>query len=104
MIDLWMNGFTSFSVKPLRIMMYLGIIFALIGFCSGVVVIVKRLLGLVAIAGYSSLMAVMLFMFGVLIFFMGLIGEYVGRIYISLNNSPQYVIKEHVESKFAKEE
>lgn len=44
-------------------------------------------------------MSVNLFMFGVLFFFMGLLGEYVGRIYISLNKAPQYVVKEYQESE-----
>ena len=46
--------------------------------------------------GYSSLMAVQLFSSGVIMLILGMIGEYIGRIYISLNNSPQYVIREKI--------
>ncbi len=99
MIELWLNGFTSFSVKPLRIMTILGGLIAVIGFAYGIVIIVKKLINPDISAGYSSIMSVMLFMFGLLFFFMGLVGEYVGRIYISLNKSPQFVIKNYTESK-----
>lgn len=99
MIELWLNGFTSFSVKPLRVMSWIGILVAMIGFLYGFVIIVEKMLGYNIQAGYSSLMAVMLFMFGVLFFFMGLLGEYVGRIYISLNRAPQFVVKDYKESK-----
>lgn len=99
MIELWLNGFTSFSVKPLRIMSWIGILVAMMGFLYGFVIIVEKMLGYNIQAGYSSLMAVMLFMFGVLFFFMGLLGEYVGRIYISLNRAPQFVVKDYKESK-----
>lgn len=95
MIELWLNGFTSFSVKPLRLMSKIGILVAMIGFLYGVYIIVHRLIEPTMVVGYSSIMAVNLFMFGVLFFFMGLIGEYVGRIYISLNKAPQFVIKDY---------
>lgn len=99
MINLWMNGFTSFSVKPLRIMTYLGIIVAVMGFIYGVYTVVRKFVDPTMVAGYSSIMAINLFMFGLLFFFMGLIGEYVGRIYMSLNKAPQFVIKDYKESE-----
>ena len=99
MIELWLNGFTSFSIKPLRVMTWIGCILSLVGFVSGVVVVVRKILDPSIPAGYSSTMAVMLFLFGMVFFFMGLIGEYVGRIYISLNRAPQFVIKEMKKSK-----
>ena len=95
MIALWLNGFTSFSVKPLRLMSIIGIIVALIGFIFGIVTIVRKIVDPTMLVGYSSIMTVNLFMFGVLFFFMGLIGEYVGRIYISLNKAPQFVVKDY---------
>lgn len=103
MIDLWVNGFTSFSIKPLRVMIWTGMIVAILGFIYGIVTIVKKIIDPTMIAGYSSLMAVMLFMFGIMLFFMGLIGEYVGRIYMSLNKAPQFVIKEYQESEVMKD-
>ena len=99
MIELWLNGFTSFSVKPLRIMSVIGIIVAILGIFYGLFVIISKLVDPSINAGYSSIMAIMLFMFGVLFFFMGIIGEYVGRIYISLNKAPQFVVRQYNESE-----
>ena len=99
MIELWLNGFTSFSVKPLRLMSKIGIVVASFGFVYGIVTIIHKLIDPSVLAGYSSILSVMLFLFGVLFFFMGLIGEYVGRIYISLNKAPQYVVKDYKESQ-----
>ena len=98
MIELWLNGFTSFSIKPLRLATLVGSIVAGGGFIYGIIIIAKKLIGYSVNTGYSSIMSVNLFMFGVLLCFMGLIGEYVGRIYISLNNAPQFVIKDYQES------
>ena len=57
-------------------------------------IIVRKLLTPSVPAGYSSIMAVLLFVGGMILFMLGLIGEYIGRIYISLNNSPQFVVRE----------
>ncbi len=98
MIELWLNGFTSFSVKPLRLMSFVGIFVSLIGFVLGTVTLIQKIVDPNILVGYSSIMTLNLFMFGILFFFMGLLGEYVGRIYISLNKSPQFVVKECCQS------
>ncbi len=98
MVELWINGFTNFSVKPLRMMAVFGIIVAVLGFLLGIYYILNKIINPYVSGGFSSIMSVMLFMFGVVLFFMGLIGEYVGRIYISLNRAPQFVIKEYIKS------
>lgn len=94
LLGLWFNGFTAFSVKPLRIATAVGGFSAGIGFLYGIYTIVKRLVNPDVPMGFSSLMAVLVFFGGMIMVMLGLIGEYVGRIYISLNNSPQYVIRE----------
>lgn len=99
MINLWLNGFTSFSIKPLRLMTSTGVVLAIGSFAYGLYTILKKLIEPGMVVGYSSMMCVMLFMFGVVLFFMGLLGEYVGRIYISLNNAPQFIVKEYLESE-----
>ncbi len=96
MLSLWMNGLTAFSVKPLRISTICGVIFALIGFLYGLYTVVRKLVIPHISAGYSSLMAVLLLIGGILMIMLGLVGEYIGRIYLSLNNSPQYVIRDKV--------
>lgn len=95
MLKLWINGFTAFSVKPLRISTVLGFLTAMIGFIYGIFIIVHKIFVQTSILpGYSSLMAVLLFIGGIIMLMLGMIGEYIGRIYICINNSPQYVIKE----------
>lgn len=93
---LWFNGFTAFSVKPLRIATALGGISAGAGFLYGFYTVVKRLINPAVPMGFSSLMSALVFFGGMIMLMLGLIGEYIGRIYISLNNSPQYVIREKI--------
>lgn len=98
LLALWFNGFTAFSVKPLRIATVSGICFAMLGFLYGIYTVIKKIFinppGLVT--GFSALMAMLVFMGGMLMLMMGLVGEYMGRMYISMNNSPQFVIREMV--------
>ncbi|MCR5249654.1 MAG: glycosyltransferase family 2 protein [Lachnospiraceae bacterium] len=94
LLGLWMNGFTSFSVKPLRIATVLGIISAIAGFIYGIVIIVQHFLLPDRVIGFASLAALLVFFGGMIMIMLGLIGEYIGRVYISLNRSPQYVIKQ----------
>lgn len=96
LFGLWFNGFTAFSVKPLRIATALGAASAVLGFLYGIFTIIKRFVLPDVPMGFSSLMAAVVFFGGMIMLMLGLIGEYVGRIYISLNNSPQYVIREKI--------
>ncbi len=96
LLGLWFNGFTAFSVKPLRIATALGAGSAVIGFLYGIYTIIKRFLNPNVPMGFSSTMSAIVFFGGMIMLMLGLIGEYVGRIYISLNNSPQYVIREKI--------
>ncbi len=93
-LSLWLNGFTAFSVKPLRITTIMGLLLAVLGlFLASFVVINKLFVPDIAV-GYSSIMATQLLIGGCILFSLGIIGEYIGRIYISLNSSPQYVIRQ----------
>ena len=98
LLGLWFNGFTAFSVKPLRIATVTGAGCALLGFAYGIYTIIKKIFinppGLVT--GFSALMSVLVFMGGMLMLMLGLVGEYMGRMYISMNRSPQYVVREIV--------
>lgn len=99
LLGLWLNGFTAFSVKPLRIATAIGGLSAGCGFLYGIYTIVKKLVNPAVPLGFSSTMSALVFFGGMLMLMLGLIGEYVGRIYISLNNSPQYVIRERINRK-----
>ena len=96
LLGLWFNGFTAFSVKPLRIATAAGAFCATAGFLYGIYTIIKRLVNPAVPMGFSSTMAALVFFGGMIMLMLGLIGEYIGRIYISLNNSPQYVIREKI--------
>ncbi len=95
LLSLFSNAFTAFSIKPLRIATFVGCFTSAVGFLRGVYIILWKLLDPSAILeGYSSLMAAILFIGGMIMMMLGICGEYIGRIYISLNNSPQYVIRD----------
>lgn len=94
LIGLWINGFTAFSVKPLRAATYLGLLCAIAGFAAGIFVVYQKLSHPEVPVGYSSILASIMFIGGMIMLLLGLIGEYVGRIYICMNQSPQYVIRE----------
>ena len=94
LLGLWANGFTAFSVKPLRIGSIIGVILAVIGAFYAIYIVIHKLITPEISLGWSSLMSIQLIIGGAILSVLGLIGEYIGRIYICLNNSPQYVIKE----------
>lgn len=95
-VALFFNGLTAFSIKPLRIATVSGFSFAIIGFLWIIYVVVNKLCNPEVPAGYSSLIAVILITSGIMMLILGLIGEYIGRIYICLNVAPQYVIKDTI--------
>ena len=96
LLRLWMNGFTSFSVVPLRIADVLGLVFTAVGFLAGVIIAVKKLLNPQIPAGYTSIIVLLLICSGVIMLMLGLIGEYVGRMFLVMNRLPQYVVRETV--------
>lgn len=98
LLSLWINGFTAFSVKPLRIATTMGMVFSAFGFLWGIVLVVTKLCGAEIAIGYTSIIACLVFFFGIIMIMLGIIGEYIGRIYISINNAPQYVIREIIDS------
>lgn len=94
LLGLWFNGFTAFSIKPLRLATAVGCLTACMGFLYGIYTVVKKFVNPNVPVGFSAMMAALVFLGGMIMLMLGLIGEYIGRIYISMNNSPQYVIKE----------
>ena len=99
LIGLWISGVTTCSAKPLRYSSMAGMLFALIGFVAMVVMVIRKLMGLDIDAGWTSLIASILLVGGFILIVLGVIGEYVGRIYISINSTPQYVVREVLEKK-----
>ena len=96
LLRLWLNGFTAFSVIPLRIATVLGVLVGVVGFLGVIYVVINKFLHPDIAIGWSSTICAVLIVGGMNLFMMGMIGEYIGRIYISINNSPQYVIKDMI--------
>ena len=99
LLALWFNGFTAFSILPLRIATLVGVVFAGGGFLYGIYTVIKKFVNPNVPLGFSSMMAAIVFIGGMLMIMLGFIGEYIGRIYISINNSPQYVVRETIGRK-----
>ena len=91
LLSLWMNGFTSFSIKPLRIATYFGALTAVAGFIYALIIVIRHFAVGMAPLGWSSTTALLLILGGVILLVLGLIGEYIGRIFMCVNASPQYV-------------
>lgn len=87
-----LEGITSFSVAPLKIATYVGLATALLAFGYGAWIVAKTLLWGDPVAGYPSLMSVVLFLGGIQLMALGLIGEYLGRLYLESKQRPLYLI------------
>jgi len=94
LLMLWLNGFTAFSIKPLRVSVYMGVLVALLGFILLIYSLLNKMLNPEVPMGWTSLTAIMSLVGGVTLMVLGMIGEYIGRIYMTVNKAPQYVIKE----------
>ena len=94
LLGLWINGFTAFSIKPLRIATLSGSAFACFGFIYGIYTVIKKFVNPNVPVGFSAMMSAIMFIGGMLMLMLGMVGEYIGRIYISQNKNPQYVIRE----------
>ena len=96
LINLWLNGFTAFSIKPLRMATASGVFFAILGFLYALYVLIHKFTHPEVMMGWSSLISAIFILGGLILCMLGMIGEYLGRMYISINDAPQYVIKETV--------
>ena len=88
-----LDGITSFSTAPLRIWLYVGIVLSFIAFLFGAWIILKTLLFGVDTPGYASMLTVVLFLGGIQLMGIGILGEYIGRIYLESKNRPIYIVE-----------
>ena len=92
MLNLALNGITSLSVKPLRYITSIGIIMAIISFFIIMWAIVARITGN-TVAGWTSLVGIMALVGGIQLFCLGIIGEYIGKIYSEVKQRPKFIIE-----------
>lgn len=90
-----LEGITSFSTAPLRIWTYLGLCIALVAFAYGTFIVGRVLLLGRDMPGYASLITVILFLGGVQLIGLGVLGEYLGRIYLETKGRPVYIVRDH---------
>ena len=92
LVKLWSN-IMGFSVVPLRMATYVGYIFSVMGIIGALVIIIRKLLMPAMAMGWPSMMVAICFFSGINLLFMGLIGEYIGRMFLGMNKAPQYVVR-----------
>lgn len=95
LFNLAIEGITSFTIAPLRLSTMMGIIVSIIAFIYMCVIITKTIIWGEDVQGFPTLMVVILFLGGVQLLSLGIIGEYLGRIFHETKNRPVYVVKEY---------
>ena len=94
LLRLWLNMFTNFSVLPLRIASFLGFVFALLGMLIGVFTLYERFLNPNLPVGWATIAVLCSILGGVQLMALGMIGEYLGRIFLGMNRQPQFIVRE----------
>ncbi len=98
MISLALSGITSLSVKPLQIISGLGVFISLLSFIGVIWAVVSAFMGN-AVQGWASTVCIICFVSGIQLVCLGVIGEYIGKIYMEVKNRPRYIISEKTEEK-----
>ena len=96
LVSLWLNMFTSFSVLPLRFASAMGFLFSFLGLAMGIFCVIDRLQNPDQPAGWASVIVSLFVIGGVQLFALGMIGEYLGRLFLKQNGRPQFVVRERV--------
>jgi glycosyltransferase involved in cell wall biosynthesis len=97
LLRLWLNMFVNFSVMPLRISTLLGLAGSVLGLVLGIQVVVERIARPDVPVGWASVMVAILLFSGVQLVLLGVLGEYLGRLFLTENQTPQFVVREVVE-------
>jgi len=98
LFSLWLNMLTNFSILPLRFAIFVGFIFSAIGFLLGFAGVLMKFLDPAVPIGYASQFVVISIFGGIQLIAIGMVGEYIGRIFISMNKKPQFSIKKRFEN------
>jgi undecaprenyl-phosphate 4-deoxy-4-formamido-L-arabinose transferase len=94
LVHLALNVFTNFSLLPLQVASVLGLVAAAGGLLLGMVYLVLWLAGQIAVPGYASTIVAILVLGGLQLLALGVLGEYLGRVHLNLNQRPQYTIRQ----------
>ena len=96
LVSLWLRVFLNFSVVPLRVCTVLGFILSLLGLALGLEVVWEHFTGPETPVGWASVIVSVLLFSGVQLVMLGLIGEYLGRLFLTVNSTPQYSVREEI--------
>ena len=96
LISLWLSMFVNFSIKPLRIFTFFGMFLSMISFFLAIFFIIEKLLKPLTPIGWTTIIVVILFFSGIQLIFLGVIGEYLGKLYLDINKTPQWVVKKEI--------
>lgn len=96
---MWLNIFISFSMLPLRVATYFGFLFSSVGFVGIIYLLIRKVFHPTKVAGYTSTMITVLFMSGVIMLILGIMGEYLGRIYMTVSGMSQYNVREVINGR-----
>ena len=100
LVSLWLTSFTSFSIIPLRISTIVGFAFAVVSFIIGIEIVIERIMNPSLPVGYALLVFLITIFAGTQLIAIGVIGEYIGRMFICQNKKPQYSIRRTFENTF----
>ena len=99
LLQVWSSMFTGFSVVPLRLSLILGSMLSILGFIFALLTFIERIIDNTVPSGYATLIIVVTIFSGAILIAVGLLGEYVGRIFVSLNKKPQFIIRDSWSNK-----
>jgi undecaprenyl-phosphate 4-deoxy-4-formamido-L-arabinose transferase len=99
LVGLWLNMFINFSVIPLRLSTFVGLGFSFLGMSLSIFVLIDKFYHPDIPMGWPSLIVAVMVFSGVQLVVLGLVGEYVGRLFLSSNQTPQFVIREIIKVK-----
>jgi undecaprenyl-phosphate 4-deoxy-4-formamido-L-arabinose transferase len=92
LISLWSN-IMGYSIVPLRMATKLGVTLSVLSIIAAVVIVIRKILRPATAVGWSSMMVTIIFFAGLILFFLGLIGEYIGRMFQGMTHNPQFVVR-----------
>ena len=98
MLSLAVDGITSLSIKPIRLIAFFGVFVAVISFIGVIWAIAEALAGM-AVSGWVSTVCIVCFIGGIQLISLGIIGEYIGKIYLEVKHRPRYIISDRTYSK-----